>query len=244
MKLQQFRFLNLAGYVLVLVMNTLANALPINGMTTGELSALYPNRFVPAGFTFGIWGLIYLSLLGFVVHQFRAGGRPLAKAIGIWFFLSCVANASWILAWHYRMPLLSLGVMLLLLLTLIQIYRRVQAFEWRDHWLGKLPFQLYLAWISVATIANSTAVLVDAGWEGGPFAPYQWAAIMVGAAALIGLAFVLNFRDIPFGLVLLWAFFGIYERQAADSALLSTTIVTAGGVLLLGLVYSGFRIAR
>ena len=63
--------LNVLGFALVLTLNTLANALPINGMNTGEVSALYPNLFVPAGFTFSIWGIIYLLLLGFVIFQFR-----------------------------------------------------------------------------------------------------------------------------------------------------------------------------
>jgi hypothetical protein len=51
--------LNFITFALVLTVNALANILPINGLTTGEVSDSYINLFTPAGFTFSIWGLIY-----------------------------------------------------------------------------------------------------------------------------------------------------------------------------------------
>ncbi|MFA5078888.1 MAG: hypothetical protein WC541_05315, partial [Dehalococcoidia bacterium] len=61
--------LNLAGFAGVVIVNYLANALPINNKTTGQLSDQYPNLFVPAGLTFAIWGLIYIMLFIFVVYS-------------------------------------------------------------------------------------------------------------------------------------------------------------------------------
>ena len=46
---------NVVGFIAVLVVNYLANALPIGGLSTGALSDLYPNLFVPAGLTFDAW---------------------------------------------------------------------------------------------------------------------------------------------------------------------------------------------
>ena len=46
------KYLNLLFFAAMIVMNYLANALPLNGKTTGELSDAYPNLFVPAGVTF------------------------------------------------------------------------------------------------------------------------------------------------------------------------------------------------
>ena len=60
--------LNLLGFLATVVINALASILPINGITTGELSDLYPNLFVPAGLTFAIWGLIYVLLGIFVIY--------------------------------------------------------------------------------------------------------------------------------------------------------------------------------
>ncbi|NBC08602.1 MAG: hypothetical protein GVY26_15540 [Bacteroidetes bacterium] len=247
MKPTTLRYLNLLGFALVILMNTLANALPINGYTTGELSALYPNRFVPAGFTFSIWGVIYLALLGFVIFQFTDKGKAVAQAIGIWFFLSCVANASWILAWHYRFPVLSLIIMLSLLFTLVQIYRRIQPFDWGKHWAGRLPFQLYIAWITVATVANTTAVLVEAGWSGGSLSEITWAAIMAGVAAVASLLFLRFYKDLPYALVILWALFGIYSRQVAGNAIsqpLGTVILVGGGLIVVSMLWAALQLRK
>ena len=57
-------------YLAMITINALANILPINNMTTGDISDKYGNLFAPAGITFSIWGLIYLLLAAYVVYQF------------------------------------------------------------------------------------------------------------------------------------------------------------------------------
>lgn len=57
-------------YVLMIILNALANIIPINGITSGGVSDFYENLFAPAGITFSIWGVIYLLLLLYVVYQF------------------------------------------------------------------------------------------------------------------------------------------------------------------------------
>ena len=52
----------LVFYVLMIGVNALANILPINNLTTGEVSDSFPNLFAPTGLTFSIWGVIYLLL--------------------------------------------------------------------------------------------------------------------------------------------------------------------------------------
>lgn len=212
------QILNLIGFVLVLTLNGLANGLPINGRTTGELSDLYPNLFVPAGFTFSIWGLIYLLLLGFIIYQARSWWQSKAdvgfvREIGIWFFISCLANASWIVAWHYLQIELSLVIMLVILTSLIRIYQNLRIGQGASSsarlFFVHLPFSVYLGWITVATIANVTTLLVD--WELSGLFPGEitTTSIMIGIATLIGLYFLITRRDAPYALVLIWAFFGI-----------------------------------
>ena len=122
--------LNTIGLLVMLALNALANALPINGMTTGAVSDKYDNLFVPAGLTFSIWGLIYLLLTAFVVYQWmvaRSNSSPhsFVEKVGAWFFVSCLANAAWILAWHYELLPLSVLLMLVLLACLLAIYLRL-----------------------------------------------------------------------------------------------------------------------
>ena len=93
---------NLLATVATITINGLANALPLNGQTTGEISDRFDVYFVPAGYVFSIWGLIYLALSAFAVYQALPAQRenPHLRRIGYLFALSCVANSAWIFLWH------------------------------------------------------------------------------------------------------------------------------------------------
>ncbi len=227
--------LNLAGFAGVVIVNYLANALPINNKTTGQLSGQYPNLFVPAGLTFSIWGLIYVLLFIFVVYglivAFKTGlQRTFINGIGILFFITCLANMGWIFAWHYEMLSLSMVLMILLLVCLIMIYRRLSIgrsnASTREKYMVHLPFSLYLGWISMATIANATAILAASGWDmfgpGGQF----WTIAVISIGIAVALMVIFWRRDIYFGLVVDWALIGILIKRLADP-------VTYQGILAL-----------
>jgi hypothetical protein len=229
----------------VWVVNALANALPINNVGTGELSAEYPNLFVPAGITFSIWGLIYLLLAAYAVHALITRGRALER-VGWWFAASCVANIAWIFAWHYRLVGLSVLIMLALLATLLAIYLRLGRGNGRagaggggraEKLLVELPFSVYLGWITVATIANITALLVDLGWNGFGLPEAVWAIVMIVIAAALGI-FVTSTRADPwYGLVLAWAFAGILiKRVSVEPVATGVAWAAAAGAVLLLLV--------
>ena len=118
---------NLAAYLLVVVANVWSNVFLINGQSMSEISAKYQSLFTPAGFTFSVWGLIYLALLLFVVYQALPSQRDSSTiaAISRPFQLSCAANASWLFAWHFELLNLSLLIMLVLLGALALIYFRL-----------------------------------------------------------------------------------------------------------------------
>ena len=201
------KILNLFAFLATIAVNAMANALPINGKTTGELSDLYPNLFVPAGLTFSIWGLIYLLLAAFIVYQVAAPGRNAAdflQRIGPLFILASAANIGWIFLWHYQRVPASLVVMLVLLASLMAIYLRleigVQASSWREKLLVQLPFSVYLGWITVATIANVTAVLVHSGWDRFGASEQFWTVVVLAVATAITLAVLFTRRSPPVGL--------------------------------------------
>src|SRR4030042_6141001 len=166
-----YSFLNFIGFLAVVLVNTLAVILPINNRTTQELSDKYPNLFVPAGITFSIWGVIYILLILFIIYQFvvafrkSSDERGIFEKIGILFFLSCGFNVAWILAWHYKLVWLSLIIMVLLLLSLIFIYIRLGTgrigIKNYEKGFVNIPFSIYLGWITLATITNVTAFLVN-----------------------------------------------------------------------------------
>ncbi len=240
--------LNTLGYILVVIVNALASILPINGITTGEVSARYDNLFVPAGLTFSIWGLIYLLLGIFVVYQWIIARHHTTEAsfigkVGAWFFVSCLANAGWIFAWHHEMLNVSLVLMLVLLASLLAIYLRlgtgVKFVSRAEQLLVHLPFSIYLGWISVATIANVSALLVSIRWDMFGLGPQFWTVLVIAVA--IGLALIMAFQrnDIFYALVVDWALLGILLKRLADPVTPDQVVVYAtitGLVLVSGAV--------
>src|SRR5210317_1251869 len=85
---------NIVAFLATVAVNSLANILPINGITTGELSDYYGNLFTPAGYVFSIWGLIYLLLAVFSYYQYGADDA-LHEKIDILFIISCLFNIVW-----------------------------------------------------------------------------------------------------------------------------------------------------
>jgi hypothetical protein len=218
--------LNLAGYILIIVMNSLANALPINNKTTGEISASYPNLFTPAGYTFSIWGIIYILLLVFVIYQlyqtFRSPQqREFIGKIGYWFLISCLANASWILAWHHELILLSVFIMLVLFISLAAIYSRLgigqSAGSGKEKYIVRMPFSIYFGWINVAAIANIAILLVDSGWERFGLSEQFWALIITGLVILLAAYMLFRRKDIFFLAVIVWALGGVLYKRMYDS---------------------------
>ena len=240
--------LNTIGYILVLAVNALANVLPINGITTGEVSDRYDNLFVPAGVTFSIWGLIYLLLAIFVVYQWIVARHATPDAsfsgkVGAWFFISCIANASWILAWHYEMLPLSLLLMFVLLVSLLRIYVRlgtgVKFVSRSEQFLVHLPFSIYLGWISIATIANVAALLVSIQWGMLGLGPQFWAVVVIAVGIALALIMAFQRRDVFYALVVDWALLGILLKRLADPVTPDQVVVYAtivGLVLVTGAV--------
>ena len=222
------RFLNLIFFAVMIAINYLANALPLNNKTTGELSDSFPNLFVPAGITFSIWGIIYLLLLTYCIIQFRAANQAIAESIGWVFGISCILNALWIVFWHYGKLPLSLLVMLGMLLTLVYINMKIRDLPYG---LIKASFGIYLGWICIATIANVTALLVHYSWQGWGFSEETWTIVMISAGALITAVTLLSLKNPFVGISVIWAFSGIILKRYYDYR---SIVMTAGiGIVIL-----------
>lgn len=222
--------LSAVSFLIMIVVNALANIIPINGVGTGEVSDSYPNLFAPAGYTFAIWGLIYLLLAGYVLYQlgfFRTDNNSLRLAlinkINPYFILSSIANTLWIFSWHYYNIGLSMLFMIVILLCLIIINIEINNSELfknaklKDKLFIKLPFSVYYGWITVATIANATTYLVSIGWNGFGISDAIWTVLIITVGLIISVANILKYNDIAYGLVIIWAYVGILVKHVAES---------------------------
>jgi translocator protein len=235
-----------AAFTGMILTNALANILPINGLSTGEVAALYPSLFTPAGVTFSIWSVIYLALLGFILFGWIHRDEPTISAILPLFIASCLLNASWILAWHYLFPLLSVFIMLVLLYTLIRIFRITQKAENQmAPFFAKIPFALYLAWICMATVANISAYLSSMSWDVPLFSQEIWTVIMLVVAATLILRIFMRFRAPVMVIVLIWTLLGIFLRwRESDLRLLTYSIVVIGATVLMFALYHLRKVHR
>jgi hypothetical protein len=221
-----------------LVVNVLANALPLNGLNTGQISDRFHVYFVPAGYVFAIWGIIYLGLIAFAIFQVLPAQRenPRLRATGWWIALGGLANSAWIFLWHYELFPATLAAMLGLLATLIVTYLGLgigrSTVSRGETWAVRVPFSIYLGWITVATVANVTDVLDYLKWDRFGIVPEIWMAIVLGAVLVV--AALMNFlrRDVAYAAVILWALAGITVKQAAVPAVIIPTWITFALVAL------------
>jgi hypothetical protein len=243
----------LVTVIATIVINSLANIIPFNGLTTGEISDRFEVYFVPAGYVFSIWGLIYVGLITYGVYQALPAQRNNRRlqAIAWPFVFSSLANITWLFFWHYEIFPLTIVAMLALLGSLIWIYLRLRRPGGEPVSRGeavfvKLPFSIYLGWITVATIANATSLLYYLGWNGAPLSPEAWTVIMLAAAVVIAALMTFTRRDAVYLLVLVWAFIGIALKHAgvAPVAIASWAAVVAVVLLVGAALWKNARLNR
>ena len=204
------------GFLQMVVINSLANILPINDMTTGDLSDKLGNLFTPQGATFAIWGVIYSLLLVFTIRILLLPMVKKTEVLSKLFIVNTIFNSAWIFAWHYEYLLVSLGLMIGLLINLVQISLLLKTTtDWSSKITLQLPFTVYFGWISIATIANVTAVLVGYKWSGFGISEELWTMIILAIGILVALSQVYYFKQIAYVLVILWAYFGIYGKHTS-----------------------------
>jgi hypothetical protein len=240
----------LIGFIAFVVFNLLANIIPYGGVTTAYVSDYYANLFAPSGLTFAIWGAIYILVGLFAVYQVRGYKPELTSRISYWFLLSCVLNVVWLFLWQYFQIPLTLIVMLLLFLTLLMIYMRLGTYTGftKENLVMRVPFSVYLGWISVATIGNVTTLLVylnpslvNPSVDAFGIAQYIWAILIIAVATILCLVVLFTRKDIAYSLVFVWALLGIVIKRIADYSNVALTAAIGLVAILIGIMLVWFR---
>jgi tryptophan-rich sensory protein len=200
-------------YIFMIIMNVLANSLPLGGINTGQVSFNYPNLFQPTGLTFSIWGIIYILLGVYLFYQFQllftTGISLTDQRINFIFGVTSLINAVWLVFWHYDKIGLSTIAMLFLLVGLgLIIFMYPNA-----SFLSRVAFSIYFGWISVATIANITIYLVKLGVPSFGNISVLITAFILIVGLILGLLMILLKRNYVYGFVFAWAYLGITLRQ-------------------------------
>ncbi|MFW9961505.1 MAG: tryptophan-rich sensory protein [Candidatus Thorarchaeota archaeon] len=248
---KKFQIINIFAVVFTIAMNALANILPFNGVNTGAVADSFPNYFTPPGYVFAIWGVIYILLFVFMVFQARknqVNAEYLGK-IGYLYLIGAVLNVAWLILFHYSYgntpllvwsELLIVGFLVVLILTYVRLEIGIKEVSLGQKMAIHLPTSVYVGWISLATIANTAAVL-NANLTIAVDVQYIWTALVLVVALLITTLMIVLRRDIAFGLVVIWASTGIASKWMAIPLIYYTAIIVAIAVGLLILIVPFIR---
>ena len=238
----------LTSYLLMIGVNALANILPINNLTTGQVSDSFPNLFAPTALTFSIWGLIYLLLGIFSFYQLfsKKINSKLSNKVNVLFIVSSFINSAWIFAWHYKIIWLTVLLMLGLLITLIKIADTIneEKLTYKEKLIYKIPFGIYFGWITVATIANITGFLVSIGWNAFGFSETVWMIIVLLVGFIIASLRMHKDSNLAYGLVPIWAYFGIWLKHTMVNGFNNSypTIITTVIICIVLLIISNITL--
>ncbi|WP_075619012.1 TspO/MBR family protein [Paenisporosarcina indica] len=221
----------------VIVVNALANILPINNQTTGDISNRLPVLFKPAGYVFSIWIVIYVLLVIWLMGMWKKNKQRDAsyqKQSNL-FVISCILNIAWIYFWHYEQFLLTVVIMIGFLITLLILYLSYPITD--QHLLSRLPISIYLGWIFVATIVNISYVLTVYQWDGWGLSDPLWAVIMMTIGTAVALHIRFHYFDVWVVYVFIWAYIGIIVHNGLDELLVSTASLFLCAVMLVGIIF-------
>ena len=220
-----------------IIVNILANIIPIGGNYTGDIADNISNLFVPSGLTFAIWGVIYILTVLFAIYQLAdLFGKIETKSdyiqnISFWFILGSIGNIAWIFLWHYELILWSMIPILVLFVSLLMIYLRLDIGKSdaskQERYYIHLPISVYFGWLTVATIANLTAVLVTLEVGGLFLGEVLWAILVIVVAMILTFLVLYKRSDVGYSLVIIWALLGIVLKQYESYQSIGITAILA-----------------
>lgn len=258
-KVRTLAVLNFVFFVIAFAVSNLSQLKVFGGVTNADISNKYSTVFTPAGITFSIWGVIYLSLFGFTIYHLISAYKDDVHAevnqdvsrIGNLFIVNNIATTAWVFAFTYEYLLTSMLLIIIQLITLIKIFITLNFFDNAKTFYNKLftqfPLTIYFAWLCVANIANISLYLVSKGWDGFGIVPSMWAIIMITVTIILSIFIIIGKKNPFFGLVIVWALYGIViKRTAVDEVAYSNVILTAWigfGIIGVLTIYQFYKIA-
>jgi hypothetical protein len=144
-------------------------------------------------------------------------------------------------AWHYEQMVLSLVIMLGLLFTLTVINIGLSQ---EKQQLLKIIFGVYLGWILIATVANTTAGLVSAHWAGLGIGEVTWTIVLIVAGVAIAAFNIIRLDNPYLAISVAWAFLGIVIKRSADQPSIVMAAKVAIVLVIASSLYTAYKLIR
>ena len=190
----------------------------------------------PGGPAFSIWSLVYLGLAVYTVWQWLPAqtGASRHRRTGWLAAASMLLNCAWLLTVRGDLLWLSVVVIVALVLVLGLVVARLAddpPGSRADAWITDGTFGLYTGWVAVATCANVTAVLVDAGVRPDRALAEAAALAVLAVVGVLALALARRTRgNVGIGLAMGWGLAWIAVGRLTDAP--ESTVVGAGALVV------------
>lgn len=167
-----------------------AGGTPIQEASGGALSAT-STPIAPDVPAFSIWSVIYLGLVAYAIWQLlpKQSAEARHRRLGYWVAASLLLNAAWILSVQFNLLILSLPIIAALVVVLARAFVicvQTTSSGTIDSIITDGTIGLYLGWVTIATAANATALLVALGFTGFGLSVDGWAIAVLAIAGVIG----------------------------------------------------------
>lgn len=216
----------LAAFLVMIVMNYFI------GTNVGSVADNNQPIIQPAGFAFSIWGLIYALVFIWIIKQFfqKTWEDSPTYKLKYWPIVNFLLNSAWILVFTQQMILASVIVIFSLLITLFIMHILITGGHY--NWFDRLPYSIYFAWVTVASIVNVFQLTNDNNIDSLiGLDELTWTIIMLAAAGAIGVIIALYFKDWLYPLVIIWPLFAIYTENDSEYTSLNITLLIVSIVL-------------
>lgn len=238
-----------AGFLLVtLIVNALGGLGIINGLSQKEVSDMFVTLITPSPSTFSIWGVIYSLLIISIIVMIVKDTPYYKKAvngISVLFRLSCITNILWIIAFSYVQIELSVLLIFILVITLSLICLELLKINDGEHWLLPMTFGMYAGWLFIATVVNTSVMLVKWNWNGFGIADDIWAIIILVIAIILVIVVLSKIRNAMFPVPIAWGYLGIYQNLKSPNGFngeygLLQNLALTGAIVLVTLAVAQF----
>lgn len=236
--------------ILLIAWNYYSNTGIIADNTVASVSQQFDNLFVPAGYAFAIWGLIYLGLLvlaGYMLYTAfsnRADDSFIPKAAP-WLILAHISNGAWLWFWLHEQTGIALILIASILLFLIVAVIRLNMERWDApvRFMAAVwwPIDIYAGWLAVATIANTAAHLTAIGWEAPWLSEVGWTVAAITLATALNLFMIVTRNMREFAGVGIWALIAIAVRHWDVYPSIQWAAVTGAAILFIATAVHAYK---
>ncbi|MFG6444263.1 tryptophan-rich sensory protein [Microbacterium sp. P07] len=210
----------------------------------------------PAGSAFSIWSVIYVGLIAYAIWQAlpRQRANERQRALGWLVALTAVLNGIWLVVAQFATLPLTVVAIVVLLAALAMTFRRAVVTRTPDDGLVDAVLLdgvtgLHLGWVTVATVANTAALLTQTGPASWESSADVWGVVVLLVVGVIGLgiAFASRWRVTPplaIGWGLVWLGVARLSAEPQSTVIGVTAVIVAAIVVLVPLIAAALKLLR